>query len=163
MHTFIIMQRQLLQKAIKSNIFKAHISQNGSLQKGFTLIELMIVVAIIGILATIAMPSYTDYVLRGRAAEATSTLANARVQIEQYFQDNRTYVGFLTCPPNGQFFTYNCALAANAYMLTANGIAGQNMAGFTFAIDQNNLRTSTFQGVTPAPNTCWLTKKSTTC
>lgn len=162
MHTFIKMHRQLLQKAIKSSILKAYISQKRSLQKGFTLIEVMIVVAIIGILATIAIPNYTDYVLRSRAAEATSTLANARVQIEQLFQDNRSYAAFI-CPLAGQYFVYNCALAANAYTLTANGIAAQNMGGFTFAIDQNNLRTSTFQGVTPAPNTCWLTKKSTTC
>ena len=162
MHIFINTRRQPLQNAINLGILKAHISQKSLLQKGFTLIEVMIVVAVIGILAAIAIPSYTDYVLRGRAAEATSALANARVQIEQLFQDNRSYAAFI-CPLAGQYFVYNCALAANAYTLTANGIAAQNMGNFAFAIDQNNLRTSTFQGVTPAPNTCWLTKKSTTC
>lgn len=162
MHTFFKMHRQLLQKAVKSSTLKSHLSQKELVQKGFTLVEMMIVVAIIGILATIAIPNYTDYVLRGRAAEATSTLANARVQIEQLFQDNRSYAAFV-CPLAGQYFVYNCALATNDYTLTATGIAAKNMGGFTFAIDQNNLRTSTFQGVTPAPNTCWLTKKSTTC
>ena len=57
-------------------------------QKGFTLIELMIVVAIIGILASIAIPQYSDYVKRGKAAEATSNLATLRIKMEQCFQDN---------------------------------------------------------------------------
>ena len=162
MHIFINTRRQPLQNAINLGILKAHINQKSLLQKGFTLLEIMIVVAIIGILATIAIPTYTNYVLRSRAAEATSTLASARVQIEQLFQDNRSYAAFV-CPPNGQFFTYTCAVTATTYLLTATGIAAQNMGDFAFAIDQTNLRTSTFQGVTPNPNTCWLTKKSSTC
>ena len=71
-------------------------------QSGFTLIELMIVVAIVGILATIAYPSYTDYVIRGRIPDATSGLAAKRVQMEQFFQDNRTYVGAPACAADMQ-------------------------------------------------------------
>lgn len=133
-------------------------------QKGFTLIELMIVVAVIGILAAIAMPSYTDYVKRGKAAEATSTLANLRVQMEQYFQDNRTYAGGPCAPTSGaQYFIYACAIAptAVAYTITATGVAAQDMTGFTFSIDQDNAKTSTFDGTIGA--TCWLTKKGGTC
>ncbi len=65
-----------------------------NLQKGFTLIELLVVVAIIAILASVAMPLYTDYVIRSKTSEATSTLATMRVQMEQSFQDNRTYANF---------------------------------------------------------------------
>lgn len=145
-------------------------SHNQSNQSGFTLVELMIVVAIIGILTSIAVPSYTDYIKRGRAAEATSTLADLRVKMEQYFQDNRTYVGadLLVpgpCTPSVgsvQYFTYACAnVTVNTYTISAAPAAGQGMTGFAFSVDQNNAKTSTFDGTVGV--TCWLTKKSGTC
>src|SRR3989449_7965409 len=58
---------------------------------GFTLIELMVAIAIVAILAAIALPNYTDYVRRGKIQEATSTLLAMRTKMEQYFQDNRSY------------------------------------------------------------------------
>ena len=64
--------------------------------QGFTLIELMIAVAIVAILSAIAIPSYTEYVQRSRIIEATSTLSSMRVKMEQYFQDNRSYVNACT-------------------------------------------------------------------
>lgn len=131
-------------------------------QNGFTMIELMIVVAIVGILASIAAPAYTNYVKKGKAAEATSTLADARVRMEQYFQDNRTYVGG-PCPAAGKSFTYACVLAASTYTITATGVAAQGMTGFSYGVNQNNAKTSTYDGVTPSPNTCWVTSKGGSC
>lgn len=63
---------------------------------GFTLIELMMVVAIIALIATMAYPSYTDYVLKSRRSEATSALMQIAAKQEQYFMDNRTYTSDLT-------------------------------------------------------------------
>ena len=101
-------------------------------RKGFTLIELMIVVAVVGLLAVIAMPSYTSYLARGKIVEAVAVLADYRVKMEQYFQDNRDYgTAGASCPvvvANGQYFTYSCVVGAAtpsvAYTATANSIAG---------------------------------------
>src|ERR1700682_5659303 len=67
--------------------------------RGFTLIEMMIVVGVIGILAAIAIPNYSDYVRRGKIIEATQRLSEARTKLEQWFLDNRTYVGGCAEPP----------------------------------------------------------------
>jgi len=68
--------------------------------RGFTIIEVMIVVVIIAILASVAIPSYVDYITRSKIQEATSTLLSQRVKMEQFFQDQRTYVGSgATVPP----------------------------------------------------------------
>ncbi|NVK01896.1 MAG: prepilin-type N-terminal cleavage/methylation domain-containing protein [Oceanospirillaceae bacterium] len=58
------------------------------MQKGFTLIELMIVVAIIGILAAIALPAYQDYTYRSKYSEGAVLMGNAKTQIEEYTQVN---------------------------------------------------------------------------
>src|SRR6516162_2622938 len=60
---------------------------------GFTMLEVMIVVAIVGILAAIALPNYSDYVKRGKIIEATSALSDLRTRYEQFYLDNRTYAG----------------------------------------------------------------------
>ena len=133
-------------------------------QTGFTLIELMIVVAVIGILAAIAIPNYSDYIKRGKAAEATSNLATLRVKMEQHFQDNRTYIGGACSPTSGaQYFTYTCSAAptATAYTLKATGITAEGMANFEFTLNQSNTKTSKFDGT--VGTTCWLTKKGGTC
>ena len=55
-------------------------------QRGVTLIELLIVVAIAGIIAAVAMPAYQDYVMRGKLADAHAILGATRTRLEQYYQ-----------------------------------------------------------------------------
>ena len=60
-------------------------------QQGFTLIELMIVVAIIGILAAIAIPAYQDYTIRAQVSEGLNLAAGAKVAVAEYYMDRGTY------------------------------------------------------------------------
>ena len=64
---------------------------NTKLHQGFTLVEMMITVAIIGILAAIALPAYSNYVERARVSSAITDIATMSVKIEQYFVENRVY------------------------------------------------------------------------
>jgi type IV pilus assembly protein PilE len=138
------------------------------IQRGFTLVELMITVVIVAILAGIAVPSYTDYVKRGKITEATATLSDLRLRAEKFFSDNRTYVGFPDTITGTKYFTYDCntpAKSATTYKCTATGKSSESMAGFVYTIDQSNTRASTFTGLSGWNNstTCWVSKKGETC
>jgi len=139
-------------------------------QSGFTLIEVMIVVAIVGILTAIAVPAYGDYVKRGRITEAISGLSDMRVKMEQFFQDNRTYVGACVAgtvaplPANTTQFTFSCSnLSTSAYTVSATGM--NTMLGFTYTVDQSNVRNTTAlpTGWTGTNTNCWVIKKDGTC
>lgn len=135
---------------------------------GFTLIELMIVIVIVGILAAVAVPSYSDYVQRGKITEATTNLGTLRVRMEQFFQDNRTYIGGPCSPAaaDAKYFGYACTVAPSAtgFTISATGVAGQGMGGFTYTIDQANNKTSTITASGWTGNaTCWARKKDGSC
>ena len=128
--------------------------------RGFTLIELMITVAIIAILAAIALPNYTQYVVRGKIAEGTSELAQWRNRMERFFQDNRTFDGGCeaTKPASTKYFTYSCVAADESYTLTATGIAAQGVNGYVYTVNESNARATTqFAGVATSA-TCWQTR-----
>jgi len=145
-------------------------------QRGFTLLELMITLAVIAVLTAIALPSYTSYVTRGKVPGATSNLATKRVQMEQWFQDNRTYAANAAgvSPPacanditSSQYFTFSCTeQTATAYTLTATGTG--SMAGFSYTVDEgNNQKSAVAAPASPAwiatSNICWITKPGGVC
>ena len=150
-----------------NTVQKASLSRRRS--AGFTLIEIMIVVVIIGVLAAIAVPRYSEYVMRGRIPDATSNLSALAVRMEQAFQDNRTYqptANVCAVPPAelpatmSKYFDFSCATtAANNFTFTATGKGP--MAGFEYTINHANAKTS--KGPTGWPATspnCWITSKS---
>ena len=134
-------------------------------RNGFTLVELLVVIAVIGILAAISYPSYTAYVIRGKLAEGTSALSDGRVKIEQFFQDNRTYVG-APAPANTANFDFSTGTpTVSTYTLTATGKG--TVTGFTYTIDQNNSKKTTAAptgwAAATMPATCWISKKGGSC
>ena len=136
----------------------------GVKEVGFTLIELMVAVAIIGILVAVALPSYNDYIVRSRLPEATSALANNRVLMERFFQDNRTYLNATACTASSsQYFDFSCpTLTANTYTLQAQGKG--TAAGFTFTLDQSGARATTAAPSGWVANgNCWTIKKDGSC
>jgi type IV pilus assembly protein PilE len=141
---------------------------------GFTLIEMLIVVAIIAILAAIALPAYNDYVLRGRLTEATNELSTMRAQMEQYYQDNRTYAstgGYappcLTSTTAG-LFTVSCAAgtggaAPTATTYTIGAIGSGIAANFTYTVNQDGTMTTVQTKWGSTSGSCWLMKSSDSC
>ena len=145
--------------------------------RGFTLLELMIVVGIIAILSAIAIPAYNDYVLRGKLSEAYSQLSSLQIRMEQYYQDNRSYQQAGTCsdgsncaicaPSSGVTnFQYSCATtnAGQNYSYSATGQATVGTDGFLFTVNDAGVKATTTSGNAatngwPSNTGCWIRNK----
>jgi len=100
--------------------------------RGFTLIELMIVVAIVGILAMIAYPSYLDSIRKSRRADAVAALGAGQLAQEKYRANNTTYgtaaqIGLAANSPDSYYAMTVSGTSATAYTITATGQNGQNL------------------------------------
>ena len=135
-------------------------------KQGFTLIELMVTVAIIGILLAVALPAYSDYVTRSRTAEAFTALGGAQPAAEQFWSNSRSYVGFdgaTSFPQATPNFTYSLSNAtASTYTITATGI--NKMAGFVYTINESGGHATTASPAGWGTSTsCWVDHKGGAC
>lgn len=130
--------------------------------KGYTLIELLIVVVVIGILAAIALPAYNDYLQRSRRSDATTALMQAQLAQERYRSENLSYAANLSTlgysadavTTSGGFYTLSVVAAnASTYSLQAVPVAGTSQA--TDACGTFTLTQSFPDDLNAAQQSCW--------
>ncbi len=125
--------------------------------QGFTLIELMITVVIVGVLAAIAYPAYTDHMIKTRRSDGQTALLNMAASMEHYFTENNTYVGatptalgLTTASLQGYYNVTITQATATAFTLTATPQGAQTADTTCGALTITN---TNVKG--PNPSTCW--------
>ena len=92
--------------------------------RGFTLIEIMIVIAIIGIVITIGYPSLTEYVKKGRRAEVAGLLSEQAQMLERFYSKSNVYTGAVGLSTGNDYYTITPTLTDQTFLLTATRKAG---------------------------------------
>jgi type IV pilus assembly protein PilE len=134
-------------------------------QRGFTLIELMITIAIVAILASVAMPAYTAYIQRARVPVALDGLSAYLTRMEQRYQDVGSYANAANAcavaVPAADNFVVTCAISNAGQGFTATATGNGPVAGYAFTINHLGVRVTTAHPKgAPAAN-CWSTRGGT--
>ena len=132
--------------------------------RGFTLIELMVAVAVVSILAAVALPSYNAYLQRSRVPPALDGLSSYAVRMEQRFQDVGSYANAGNCAvaaPAVTNFTVTCAISGGGTGFTAAATGSGSMTGYTYTINHQGARNTTAHPKGAPATACWTTRGST--
>jgi type IV pilus assembly protein PilE len=132
--------------------------------RGFTLMEIMVTVALVAILASVALPSYAAYVKRARVPPALVALSSYSLKMEQVYQDSGSY-GADSCPAkviDTPDFHMSCTPGkkGRSYVATVTG-SGQ-MEGYSYTIDQDGNR-ATVAHPKGGNRNCWTSKGGSSC
>lgn len=126
----------------------AHRSRARTSQQGFTLIELVIVVAIVGILAAVAYPSYRESVLKGRRAEARAALMELMQQQERFMTQRNTYMSFTNSAGTA------AAVSPSQTSVPFKIFSGDQGTNPAYWLSASQCPAATEGGTAPAINTC---------
>jgi type IV pilus assembly protein PilE len=135
-------------------------------QSGFTLIELMVALAVAAVISAIALPSYTAYIQRSKVPVALDALSAYATRMEQRYQDSGSYANGAACAaawptPAPANFDTSCALANGGQGFTATATGSGPMAGYTYTIDHNGVRRTTAHPKGVPGTNCWTTRGGT--
>lgn len=134
-------------------------------ERGFTLIEILIVVAITAILASVALPSYTAYIQRSKVPAGLDALQSYFTRMEQRFQDSGSYAAASACAiamPTVQNFTVTCSISGGGTGYTATTTGSGPVAGYAYTINSTGTRATTAHPKGVPGSSCWSIK-GTSC